>query len=308
MSLPSAPAYTFQEYLNTSRSGRAHLWHWALGIGLIISLTALGVFLIANTLGPHVPYTPFFDYLLLLIIFLPLFCVVFLVHHFWHKRKWLRLITAASRFRWGYFWRAIGVLLAFFTLVSFAEYIIVPEDYAELSLQTDWRAYLGFLALTLGLIPFQAASEELFCRGYLTQALGKYIRAPWIIFIITSAIFAGLHAGNPEAAGQAWPYLISIFGFGLAMSALLYFEGGIESAIGAHIANNIFVFGFLGYADPDIPNTALLTLGEPVIGWSDTVLDLILMAVLTGLIILANQRFGRSMPPKNENNGVKAVK
>ena len=92
------------------------------------------------------------------------------------------------------------------------------------------------------------------------------------------------------------------------MSALLYFEGGIESAIGAHIANNIFVFGFLGYADPDIPNTALLTLGEPVIGWSDTVLDLILMAVLTGLIILANQRFGRSMPPKNENNGVKAVK
>jgi hypothetical protein len=75
---------------------------------------------------------------------------------------------------------------------------------------------------------------------------------------------------------------------------LLYFEGGIESAIGAHIANNIFVFALLGYEDPVLPNTAFFTLGEPVISWSDFAVELGMMIVLIAVIIWANRKWGRA--------------
>ena len=80
----------------------------------------------------------------------------------------------------------------------------------------------------------------------------------------------------------------------MAMCVLLYFEGGIESAIGAHIANNIFVFALLGYEDPMLPNTALFTLGEPIIKWHDFAIELGLMGVLISLIIWANRKWGRA--------------
>jgi len=90
------------------------------------------------------------------------------------------------------------------------------------------------------------------------------------------------------------PYLASIFLFGMAMCVLLYFEGGIESAIGAHIANNIFVFALLGYEDPILPNTAFFTLGEPVIACSDFAVELGMMIVLIAVIIWANRKWGRA--------------
>ena len=162
-----------------------------------------------------------------------------------------------------------------------------------MKVQTDWAVYLNLLLITLLLVPFQATAEEFLCRGYLNQALIKYLRSPWLVFVITSGGFALLHAWNPEASGQMGPYLASIFLFGMAMCVLLYFEGGIESAIGAHIANNIFVFGLLGYEDPVLPNTALFTLGEPVIEWHDFAIELGLMAILIPLILCANQKWGQ---------------
>jgi len=186
----------------------------------------------------------------------------------------------------------MSIIFIFYTVLSLIEYQFFPQEYEELTFQTDWGSYLKLLFITLLLVPFQAAAEEFLCRGYLNQALIKYLRSPWVVFAITSGGFAALHAWNPEAAGQMGPYLASIFLFGMAMCVLLYFEGGIESAIGAHIANNIFVFGLLGYEDPVLPNTALFTLGEPVIEWHDFAIELGLMAILIPLILWANQKCG----------------
>ena len=204
------------------------------------------------------------------------------------------MMTSAPRFRWDYLLRTMLIIFVFYGVISFAEYLIFPAEYEGLQFQTDIGVYIKFLLITLLLVPFQAASEEFLCRGYLNQALIKYLRSPWIVFIITSGGFAILHAWNPEASGQMGPYLSSIFLFGMAMCVLLYFEGGIESAIGAHIANNIFVFGFLGYEDPDLPNTALFTLGEPVIGWMDFGIEFVFMIPLIALILWANRKWGQA--------------
>jgi len=233
-------------------------------------------------------------YFELLLTFIPFFIAIPLIQRIWHSRPIKALLTSASNFRWDYFWRTFFIIFIFYSLTSFIEYLIVPQEYEGLQFNADMKVYLSLLLITLVLVPFQAASEEFLCRGYLNQALIKYLGSPWLVFVTTSAGFAVLHMGNPEAQGQMAPYLASIFFFGLAMCVLLYFEGGIESAIGAHIANNIFVFGLLGYEDPDLPNTALFTLGEPEIGWSDFGVELIITVISVGLVLWANRRWGRA--------------
>lgn len=232
------------------------------------------------------------NYLLLLLTFLPIFFSIPFIFKYWHKLPIKTMLTSAARFRWDYLIRTMGIIFAFYGILSFIEYQFFPGEYEGMTFQTDWNAYFKLLIITLLLVPFQATAEEFLCRGYLNQALIKYLRSPWLVFVITSGGFALLHAANPEAAGQMGPYLASIFLFGMAMCVLLYFEGGIESAIGAHIANNIFVFGLLGYEDPSLPNTALFTLGEPVIEWHDFAIELVLMAVLITLILWANRKWG----------------
>ena len=239
-----------------------------------------------------IPATSTGTYILLLMTFLPIFFSIPFIYKVWHRLPVKAMMTSAARFRWGHLSRTMFIIFAFYGILSLIEYRFFPAEYEGMTFQTDMGVYLKLLLVTLILVPFQAASEEFLCRGYLNLALTKYLKSPWLVFIITSGGFAWLHAANPEATGQMGPYLASIFLFGMAMCILLYFEGGIESAIGAHIANNIFVFALLGYEDPSLPNTALFTLGEPVIGWSDFAIELVLTVILITLIIWANRKWG----------------
>ncbi len=242
-----------------------------------------------------IPATSTGTYILLLLTFLPIFFSIPFIYKLWHRLPIKAMMTSAMRFRWGYLLRTMFIIFAFYIALSLIEYQFFAAEYEGLKFQTDIGVYIKLLLVTLILVPFQAASEEFLCRGYLNQALIKYLRSPWVVFAITSGGFALLHAWNPEAAGQMGPYLASIFLFGMAMCVLLYFEGGIESAIGAHIANNVFVFALLGYEDPSLPNTALFTLGEPVIEWHDFAIELGLMVVLISLILWANRKWGRDV-------------
>jgi len=253
----------------------------------------VGMMIIGFISVPFLSGSPTNEYIFLLASFLPIFAAIPFIYKVWHDLPIKALLTSAARFRWGYLWRTVAIIFLFYSLLSIVEYYFFPKEFEGMKVQTDWAFYLKLLAITLILVPFQAAAEEFLCRGYLNQALIKYLRSPWLVFVITSGGFALLHAWNPEASGQLGPYLASIFLFGMAMSILLYFEGGIESAIGAHIANNIFVFGLLGYEDPTLPNTALFTLGEPVIEWHDFAIELGLMVVLISLILWANRKWGQ---------------
>lgn len=292
-------------YFASAYQGRTQWWAWILGFIFIIVLTFIGMIIVgmghgiidgvrgaSNPTLSDAPSASF--YISLLMSFLPIFISILVVYKYFHKLPIKSLMTSARHFRWGYLWRTVLIIFIFYSVVSLAEYWLFPSEYEGLQFQTDMSVYLKFLLITLLLVPFQAASEEFLCRGYLNQALIKYLRSPWVVFAITSGGFALLHAWNPESAGQMGPYLSSIFLFGMAMCVLLYFEGGIESAIGAHIANNIFVFGLLGYEDPDLPNTALFTLGEPVIGWTDFAIECVFMIPLIALIIWANRKWGKA--------------
>lgn len=235
----------------------------------------------------------------LLATFLPLFFGVWLIQRFWHQRSLTRLLTYTSRFRWRYLLNAMIVFVVVMLIMSTISTVFWPEEWEKYQRNPDMNIVFMGGILTLIFIPFQAASEEFLTRGYLNQLLIKYVKNPWIVFFITSTAFALLHAWNSESEGQFLPYMTAIFLFGFAACILLYFEGGLESAIGLHIINNIFAFSILGYEDPWLPNTALFYSGRPEIGWTEVGWELISLSLMVMGILWLNRRtqIDNEVPP-----------
>jgi hypothetical protein len=91
-------------------------------------------------------------------------------------------------------------------------------------------------------IPFQAAFEEVLFRGYLMQGFTLILRNRLFPVIMTSVLFALLHSLNPEVKEHGfWTMMPQYITFGLIFGIITILDDGIESAIGAHAANNIFL-------------------------------------------------------------------
>ena len=129
-------------------------------------------------------------------------------------------------------------------------------------------------------------------RGYLNQGLSRLIKSPWIIFFITSAGFAALHLGNPEIAqsgieGNKLITLSGYFFFGFFACILTYIDGGLETAIGVHAANNLFAATIVGYEHSALPTPTLFKIGFNSDG---DVLITIVGLTLVCLIMYATRR------------------
>lgn len=249
--------------------------------------------------GPRGGYA---DYLALFTSFLPMFIVPFLVWRYLNGLSMLRLVTVAARIRWSMMARAACVVFIVYAVTTAVEYRLDPDAFEGMARQTDWAGWIVLTLITLVFCPIQAASEEIFVRGYAAHTIVKLASALrinrfigiWLAYIVTSLCFAWLHAANPEAEGQFWPYMVSTGAYGLAMCVLLHMEGGLESAIGYHIANNIFVFSIFGYADPELPNSAVFWMPDISIVWIDVVIETLWMAALVTVILWWNRRAARS--------------
>jgi membrane protease YdiL (CAAX protease family) len=92
------------------------------------------------------------------------------------------------------------------------------------------------------LIPFQAAFEEILFRGYLMQGFASLVKNRWFPVIMTSILFGLLHSFNPEVKEFGFFTMIPQYiAFGLIFGIITILDDGIEAAMGAHSANNIFL-------------------------------------------------------------------
>lgn len=194
-------------------------------------------------------------YGLILLTFPPLIIGLWLVLKFVHGRAFKTLMTAHHKFRWG---RVAFSMLVFWAVVGSITFIAHTTGMSRVEGVFDPSRFYAYAAISLLLIPLQSASEEIVLRGYLNQGLGKYIKNPWIVFFITSAMFASLHLGNPEAIegaanGKLLLTMSGYFMFGMFACVLTYIDGGLESAIGVHAANNLFASVMLGYDNSALP-------------------------------------------------------
>ena len=156
-----------------------------------------------------------------------------------NERSLKSAINGSGSFRWNRFF------------VSGLVWIIISALYLVVSLKADpenftlnnWSlSLIPLIIISLLLIPFQAAFEEILFRGYLMQGFTVLVRNRLFPLVMTSVLFALMHVLNPEVKEFGFltmmpQYLL----FGLIFGIITILDDGVEAAMGAHAANNIFL-------------------------------------------------------------------
>jgi len=116
--------------------------------------------------------------------------------------------------------------------------LIIDPNLFEFSFNPS---FFILLILSLVIYSIQASFEELFFRGYLMQGIGMITKKPVIPLLVTSALFAIGHFFNGSDVFSGVGIVVSMFIFGLTLGIITLAENSLETAMGIHIANNIFV-------------------------------------------------------------------
>ncbi len=154
-------------------------------------------------------------------------------------RSLLMIINGTGTIRWNRFFLSGLVWLILSTGYLFLYLKLDPSNF---TLNNTTVTIVILILISITFIPFQAAFEEILFRGYLMQGLAVLIRTRWFPLVMTSVLFGLMHAFNPEVKDFGFftmmpQYIL----FGLIFGAITILDDGIEAAMGAHTANNIFL-------------------------------------------------------------------
>lgn len=174
---------------------------------------------------------------------------VFLTARWVQKRPPGTLSAVSGGLRWS--WLAECVVLA---LLPFLAAFAVMAGYDVVTATSEgpgfpgWPDYLRILLISVLIVPFQCATEEYVFRGFLFQTLCAWLRTPWAAMVPCTALFIAGH-GYTDPSVIAQLALMAVI-----MSWLTVRTGGLEAAIGLHIANNslgLIVAGLSGIPNLD---------------------------------------------------------
>ena len=176
-----------------------------------------------------------------------------------HKRTVTSLHTAYDKINWR---RGIQAFLITWAVLGSLTAIIHFTGISPIRGNFQPSTFFTYALISLLIIPLQSGTEEIIFRGYLNQAFFHLFRNKWIVFTITSALFASVHLANPEALKGAEQGVLpltmsSYFFFGFVACLLVWMDGGLESAIGFHAANNTFAAVFVNYEGSVLPTPSL---------------------------------------------------
>lgn len=104
--------------------------------------------------------------------------------------------------------------------------VVPPGDNPQL-----WATFVVILLL----VPVQAAAEEYVFRGYLSQAIGRWLWHPVFAILLPVPLFVIGHLYDP--LGQA-----GVAAFAVVAGWLTWRTGGLEAAIALHVVNNLLAF------------------------------------------------------------------
>lgn len=156
-----------------------------------------------------------------------------------HHRSYKTLITGANSIRWGRFFFA-ALIWAFLLGITFlGDYLLNPTIFT-FNFNAGLFIVLSIISITL--IPFQTSYEEVLMRGYFAQGIGVLTKNRLLVIVIPSVVFGLLHSSNPEVSEFGfWIMMPQYILFGLMFGLISVLDDGIELAMGAHAANNIFL-------------------------------------------------------------------
>jgi membrane protease YdiL (CAAX protease family) len=131
----------------------------------------------------------------------------------------------------------VWVLLSALYLVLF-----LKVDPSNFTINNTTVSLVALAVISVLFIPFQAAFEEVLFRGYFMQGFAVLLRNRWIPLVMTSVLFGLMHSLNPEVKEFGFLNMMPQYIlFGLIFGVITVLDDGIEAAMGAHAANNIFL-------------------------------------------------------------------
>jgi len=157
------------------------------------------------------------------------------------RPRWLSSVRGGLRWRW---LLLSGVLPAAVVVLGVGGLGLLGVLAGEEPFGSGDQRTLATTALLLVVVllttPLQAAGEEYFFRGWMSQAVGAWFRAPAVGAVVAALVSAALF-GLAHGDQDPWLYA-DRFLFGLTASYLVWRTGGLETAIAFHAVNNVVVF------------------------------------------------------------------
>jgi membrane protease YdiL (CAAX protease family) len=148
-------------------------------------------------------------------------------------------INGTGKIRWNRFF-----ISAFVWFILSALYLVIYLKYnpSNFNVNNKTISLIILVVISVVLIPFQAAFEEVIFRGYLMQGFAALLRNRWFPLVMTSVLFGLMHSLNPEVKEFGFLTMMPQYIlFGLIFGVITIMDDGIEAAMGAHAANNIFL-------------------------------------------------------------------
>ena len=249
---PGTPPHDVpRPYLLAMRSRDWGWWRPLLGLLLVgvvylVAATLVVVGTVATGVGPDLAQMDLADPATLLVTNLSLIVAVPVVWLAWvtahgMSRGWSSSVVARLR------WRLLRpyVLMALGTIgVGIVLALVIQLAFGQGTGTAPVRSLAWLLVVVVLTTPLQSAAEEYLFRGYLSQCIAAWVRAPRagavVAGVVTAALFSAAHV-PPDV-----PTFLDRFAFGLAASAVVWLTGGLEAAIVLHAVNNVLVFVLSG--------------------------------------------------------------
>lgn len=216
--------------------------------------------------------------LLLMLPFVFMLFFFFLFYKILHKGKIKDLLTAATKFRYGRFF--YGVAVYGFIFAAVLAIGIIFSDPGAVTFSFNANDFFLGLVLMLLLFPIQTLYEEVLCRSYLAQCLALITRQKWIVLIVPTLLFTGLHCMNVAVADSGTWALAEYFLMGLALALCTALDDGLEMAWGVHFVNNLLATIIITFPNSDIRMPALFSSSEPsILSWESLLISFVMMAL-----------------------------
>ena len=148
-------------------------------------------------------------------------------------------INGTGSIRWNRFFISAFVWLLLGALYFFVYMKVNPSNFI---LNNTSSTLIALTLVSVLFIPFQAAFEEILFRGYFMQGFTTLFSYRWFPLLMTSVLFGLMHSFNPEIKEFGFLTMIPQYIlFGLIFGIVTLLDDGVEAAMGAHTANNIFL-------------------------------------------------------------------
>ena len=304
-------------FLENASVGKNNWWRYLLtsaisfGGGIVVVLMATAIFLIGYSI--YLSYhgvsdvqtavttlltDPFTSIILVGASYYISFVIFYIFLRFLDKKPLLSVINTVSGLRWKKLVKGLVLWMLILGILSLPDMIMNPQGY---NITFNKNNFIYLLILCLLVFPIQASFEEILFRGYLMQGFSLFskwlgrvssyesLSKPWVPLVITSLIFGSFHFFNGTDFYMSMAIVCSTVIIGLMLGVVALGENGIETAMGIHIANNLFVSVLFNSPDSGLPGLPSVVTSQPADPFSG-IPFLIFAALLAILILFWNRK------------------